>query len=334
MPNKILISVVIPTYNCSNGILPLLDSLKSQSIQKSSYEILVIDNNSNDDTKEIVQDFIDNHNLQVNYYFEPHPGSHNARNKGILESKGEIICFFDDDAEVSSNHLKLVYDEFAINKNIGVVGGRIYPKWEKEPSDWVYDYGTRKVHGVFAYLDYGDERQVLKKDFLWCCNLCIKRELLMELNGFPYEGFPAKYKQYTGHGEIELIKKVRGLGFEIIYNPKAFVFHRVNKRRITLDYFIERYERWGIEKTNWVFKSNKTKFKATLKLLKSIKKILLNLNAEAKHKIEPKYFKTIEKTRALSIFTQTLRVLFSPSLHSYIKNNNYFDEITHTGNSG
>jgi len=105
--NKILVSVIVCTYNREHYIERNLDSLSKQSLSVENYEIIIINNNSTDNTESICKSFIDNHpELQIASFNEHNQGHSYARNKGIQESKGEYLAFIDDDAFVDFYYTK------------------------------------------------------------------------------------------------------------------------------------------------------------------------------------------------------------------------------------
>ena len=93
-----MISIVICTYNRQDYLPKCLMHLKNQNCRSEDFEIILINNNSTDQTEQICQGFLkENPDLNVNYFVEINPGLSFARNRGIKEAKGSIICFIDDD---------------------------------------------------------------------------------------------------------------------------------------------------------------------------------------------------------------------------------------------
>src|SRR5271154_5729585 len=96
VPTKI--SVIICTYNRSHSLGKTIESVASESLTPSlGWEILVVDNNSKDKTRQVVEGFMFRYPEQIRYIFEPKQGISYARNAGIKESRGEILAFIDDD---------------------------------------------------------------------------------------------------------------------------------------------------------------------------------------------------------------------------------------------
>ena len=107
------LSVIVCTYNRDKYIKKTLRYLNEQSIDPRAYEVLIIDNNSTDNTAVLCKDFITagNHD-HFHYYLEENQGHTHARNRGIKESKGEYIAFLDDDAWVYSNYCENIIHYF------------------------------------------------------------------------------------------------------------------------------------------------------------------------------------------------------------------------------
>ena len=131
MKTQIELSVVICTKNRAKQLATLIQCLGSQkNIEKLNWEIVIVDNNSNDNTKEVAYAFCEGSNLKINYIFEPKPGLSCARNAGILASKGSLLLFADDDI--------LIPNEFLSNALFGVqeypefqmFGFRVLPDWQ------------------------------------------------------------------------------------------------------------------------------------------------------------------------------------------------------------
>ncbi|NCD72398.1 glycosyltransferase family 2 protein [Mucilaginibacter agri] len=99
-----MISVVIPCYNCEKLIYRAVNSVLLQTY--TDYEIILVDNNSTDDTNDVIHDIQLMHPGKVTCYFEGKKGAPYARNRGLLEAKGEFIQFLDADDELTSDKLE------------------------------------------------------------------------------------------------------------------------------------------------------------------------------------------------------------------------------------
>jgi glycosyltransferase involved in cell wall biosynthesis len=324
------ISLIVPTYNRVEYLKGSLPSFVNQSLNKDDYEILIIDNNSNDDTKEISKSILEKSNCNWKYFFEANQGLHYARNRGILEAKGELIVFGDDDIEASQDWLSEFVTEFEQNKKTGVAGGKILPKWDKQAPEWIYDYGDSKTHAVFAYLDLGNKRKVLNNLMVFGCNFAIRKKIANEIGGSFPDTFPKRLKHLSGQGETEMLRQTMKLGYDIVYLPEAFIKHHAESKRATLDYFIDRHERWAIEDIYKIVRDNKRYLSrlalfisVTRQAIKEVKKI----KPISKTSINPAYKKKILYAAIKAKIKQMFRLLWDKKLYNYILKDNYLDEI-------
>lgn len=318
----IRISLIVPTFNRASYLHESLPSFLGQTLDPVSYEILVVDNNSTDNTREVAEQLLSGAKCRQKYIFEPQQGLHHARNRGIREARGDIVVFGDDDIVASKTWLENLLHEFDREPDIGIVGGKITPIWDKPPPNWIYDYGTESVHGVFAYLDYGTERLVLEQGWLYGCNFAIRRDLAVTIGGSYPDTFPRSLSHLSGTGEIAMIDGARRMGLKVIYLPSAQVQHHVAAARATLKYFIDRHERWAVEV---VFEAvrKKGRVRAFFPLVKDSFRRLLSSLLVCRHKRKPGYCVAIEIAGALRMIRQTFRVLFDDTLYAHIRRESY-----------
>ena len=143
------VSVIIPTYNREN-ILPLtLESLKMQDFSKDEYEIIIVDNNSTDNTEFVVRQYIYECNACVNirYVKEVRQGDVYARNTGAAIANGVYLFFTDDDANFDSNWISCMVNILDEYPQVAMVGSRIAILWDEKPDTWVsqYEYLLGKI---------------------------------------------------------------------------------------------------------------------------------------------------------------------------------------------
>jgi len=240
------ISVIIPTCYPLNKSKNLILSLMSQSLSKDNFEIIVVDNNScieiNQDP--FLQEFR-NKGFNMKYVKENKEGLHNARHKGVAEASNDIILFLDDDIIASKNLLIEILRPYQDNPKAVCVGGKVLPKWEVTPPDWINYFPLYYL----SLLDKGGDLKEIA--VVHGCNFSIKKSILLELKGFNPDGFLSKDKQWLrGDGEIGLLKKIiKSRAGKIIYNPKAIAYHFIPKDKTTIKYYEERLFREGIERS-------------------------------------------------------------------------------------
>jgi glycosyltransferase involved in cell wall biosynthesis len=119
--NALYISVVVPFRNAAKYIERCISALISQTYPSSAYEIIMVDNNSTDNSAEVVRKY-----PLIKLLSETKPGSYAARNRGVAESKGEIIAFTDSDCAPSTDWLDKISEAMHI-PGVGLIqGGRLY----------------------------------------------------------------------------------------------------------------------------------------------------------------------------------------------------------------
>jgi glycosyltransferase involved in cell wall biosynthesis len=146
------ISIVISTYNRCGLLEGALRALLSQRPADVAYEILVVDNNSTDQTRPLVQSLAMQNREKLKYLFEPKQGLSYGRNTGIDAAKAPIIAFTDDDVRVAPDWAWRIKTGFEANPDIDFLGGRVVPRWPAEPPPWL----TNANWSPLALLDYGD----------------------------------------------------------------------------------------------------------------------------------------------------------------------------------
>jgi glycosyltransferase involved in cell wall biosynthesis len=213
-----LVSIVICTYNRAKSLKNTLDSIMTMSVPEDlSWEIIVVDNNSSDNTKEIVEDFKIKTRLNVAYAFEEKRGLSNARNSGIREAKGEIIVFIDDDVIVDREWMGEIFKIVNSGKEYGMIFGqtRVY-------SPDLCRLSTKEV----------DHEETFEMPCSpWAVgngnNMLIKRSTLDILGYFDISlGAGTK----IGSAEdTDYVHRVLRSGMKIIYSPDLIVYHNHGK---------------------------------------------------------------------------------------------------------
>jgi len=145
--NKIKISVVVPVYNSEIYIESCIKALLSQNYPVNHYEIIMVDNNSQDCSREIIRRYPD-----ITYLKQNKQGSYAARNKGILHAKGKIIAFTDADCEPSVDWLRNIEDAFR-HPEIGVILGRNQFASDSHILSMLSSYENAKAAYAFSNAD-------------------------------------------------------------------------------------------------------------------------------------------------------------------------------------
>lgn len=224
MQTEIKLSVIVCSYNREQYIINALQSLKDQTMNKSRYEVIVVDNNSRDNTSVLVKEFIEKHKeeLKITLVSEINQGLTFARNRGVKESKGGYVTFIDDDAVAVPTFLEEIYNCFESKKQVKVIGGRVIPIYpESDEPKWLSHY----IDGIVSKLDLGNKEKEFNKKFPVGCNMSFRKEILEELGGFNEEIL-------LRSDEKDLFERMGQRGC-IWYLPQAEVQHVMSAKRVS-----------------------------------------------------------------------------------------------------
>jgi glucosyl-dolichyl phosphate glucuronosyltransferase len=240
MDEKPDLSVVICTYN-RNSLLPeALQSALSQQACARGYEVIVIDNNSSDATREVVESFIKRGHRNLRYAFEEVQGLSHARNAGIRIARAPIIAFTDDDIRLTPGWAAAIKCAFDNYPEVNCVAGKILPRWNSNPPSWL----THKHWTALALQDYGDKPLLVSSENPLCfagANFSFRREVFQQMGPFS-PLFPRAQ-------DTEFLLRFWQAGQRGLYAPDAVVIADVQPERLTKSY----HRKWHI--TNGKFNS-------------------------------------------------------------------------------
>lgn len=233
-----MITAIICTYNRAKYIGPLLESLAANDLPKIEYEILLVDNNCTDKTREICDAYAAAHpDVQFRYTVEPVQGLSAARNRGIREAKGEIIVYIDDDALVDTHYLRDYAEWFASHPETMACGGPIIPLYETAEPDWMTPY-TKSL--LTAWMDYGNKpRKYPKGRFPGGGNAAYRKSVFEKAGLFNTE-LGRKGNNLMGAEEKDIFDKMQTLGMQIMYIPSPVLHHIIPQTKLEKEYF----DRW------------------------------------------------------------------------------------------
>jgi glucosyl-dolichyl phosphate glucuronosyltransferase len=180
------VSIVVPTYNRSALLARTLDSLLRQEAGAIRYEVIVVDNNSVDDTRAVVGRYCQRSAL-IRYVFEAKPGASCARNTGIAASSAPVVAFIDDDVEASPGWVAAIKRALDARPDVDCVGGRIDARWVEPPPPWLTQHhwgpiALQAEKGATPYVDADNASPCLLT-----ANFACRREALEAVGGFSPE---------------------------------------------------------------------------------------------------------------------------------------------------
>lgn len=228
------ISVVICSYNREAYIINAIDSLYQQTLSKDKFEVIVVDNNSIDNTAELVQEYIIDHkDFSLYYLLEARQGASFARNTGAKISKGRLLCFMDDDAIAAKGYLQTILSFFEAYKDVTGLGGRIIPRYIPAKPKWM-SYHVSSLVGNFYYgkhiKEFGKGKYPLES------NMVVIKSAFDLVGRFNTDLLGVKGELRISGESKDLCLRLQKLGKKIYYHPDAVVEHVVEVKKLTPNY--------------------------------------------------------------------------------------------------
>lgn len=231
------VTVVICTYNRCECLARALESIAAQVLPDSvRWEVLVIDNNSTDHTRDVVGEFSKRFPGRFRCVVEPQQGLSFARNTGVRESRGTMLAFTDDDVIVEPTWLQNLTAPMETAK-CGGVGGRTLiagafspPKWMKldgednlgAPLAALFDYGLRPCS--LHWPPYG-------------ANMAFRKEMFEKYGLFRVDLGISPGNRIPNE-DTEFGRRLMAAGEQLVYAPSAVVYHPVFENRLRKSYFL------------------------------------------------------------------------------------------------
>lgn len=234
-------SVIVCTYNRAHNLPRCLGALaRQQGAEAIAWEVVVVDNNSTDDTRAAVERLARELPITVRYAHEPQQGLNYARNTGIRESSGTYFSYVDDDIEVSPQWLSSLYGNFVAN-DADAVGGRIHLDPNTTLPNWIGDDETK---GFLGFQDFGDEpfRMDGRRRYPYGGNMAFHRRVVERIGYFNpllgRKGEGRKRSELFKGAETDYFHRLADSGEVCIrYEPNAIVYHQVQPFQLRKKYF-------------------------------------------------------------------------------------------------
>lgn len=229
------LDVIIPTYN-RQDLLPLaLNSLFAAEIPPGlEVVVTVVDNNSTDGTRAVIESFQKKFGERIRYCFESQQGRSHALNTGITSTTGDLVGIIDDDEEIDPKWYKTVFQAFS-ERALDFIGGPYIPRWSITPPEWLpQDYGA-----VFGSVDGGDVEVPFDSNYpgiLMGGNAVFTRAILLQVG--LYKTWLGRTDKGLLSGEDEeLYGRLLAAGAKGMYLPNLIIYHHVLPERLTKSYF-------------------------------------------------------------------------------------------------
>lgn len=244
-------TVAICTYNGAQRIPTVLDKLLSQvETEGFIWEIIVVDNNSSDDTANVVRDYQSKYSQvrPIKYYFESHQGTAFARRLAIHKAESELVGFLDDDNYPDLNWVSAAYKFGQEHPKAGGYGSKVRGQYDQEPPP-----NFEKIACFLAIVDQGSKpfRYDLLKQWVFPpgAGMVIRRKAWLEsVSEKPLLSGPLG-KELANKGEdIESFSYLRKAGWEIWYNPEMQITHHIPSSRLQPMYLLKLFRGVGLSR--------------------------------------------------------------------------------------
>ena len=225
------------TYNRAKDLAEMLESVLGQEAGAYTCEVLVVDNNSRDETRQVVEAFTDRAPGRVRYLFEARQGKSNALNTGLAAVNSPIYVVADDDLIFPPDYLGKVRDAFTAHPEIDCLGGRVLPIWRAAPPAWL----TEAHYSAIALTGYGDQPIPIGAERPLCLigGSCFRTEVVRKLGGYRGEVAPTP-AQVGAIEDAVLCRELYAAGSRGFYLPDLEIYHKVEAYRVEKRY----HRRW------------------------------------------------------------------------------------------
>jgi glycosyltransferase involved in cell wall biosynthesis len=229
------VTVVLCTYNRCESLRKALESVTNSIVPASiDWEVLIVDNNSADQTRETVLEFCGRFPRRLRYLFEARQGKSYALNSGIRATDAEVLAFVDDDVEVDPHWLHHLTALFLNGPWTGA-GGRILPESSFIAPRWMETTG-RYALAPLAFFDLGTEACELHEE-PFGTNMAFRREMFLKYGDFRTDLGPQPGSAIRNE-DTEFGSRLISAGERLWYEPSAVVYHSVPRERVQREYFL------------------------------------------------------------------------------------------------
>lgn len=230
---KYKISATICSYNRARFIVDTVESIFNQDFPKEWYEVIVVDNNSSDDTLVLLQQYKDAHpDYNFRFVTEPNQGVAYTRNRCALEAQGEIVAYLDDDSKAQPGWLKQTVDFFDARPEVQSTGGRIIPYFLTGIPDWYSKY----FFGLVGRFDQGDDvKQLTGARYPCGANMAFRKQVFEQVGMFN-TALGRSGNGLLANEEKDIYMRILGHSGKVYYLPGVEVLHAVEANKFDADY--------------------------------------------------------------------------------------------------
>lgn len=224
------VSVLICTWNRPDGLRSALNGLAKQTLAPERFEVVVVDNNSTDNTSDVVESQAKTSPYPLKYVLETRQGKCWALNTGIASARGDIIACLDDDCVPEPDWLSEISDAFE-RQEVGLLGGPCLSVLSDSVQGDPYRlFLANRFFGDFA--PYSEFAEVIDKNLPLGMNLAFRKEVAEAAGGFDVKLGP-RPDAHLGREETGFIRSAQKAGYRVFYAPSAIVRHHIEDKRVS-----------------------------------------------------------------------------------------------------
>jgi glycosyltransferase involved in cell wall biosynthesis len=227
------ISATICSYNRARFIVDAVESIFNQDFDRKDYEVIVVDNNSSDNTLKLLEDYKNAHpDYNFRYVTEPRQGVAFTRNRCAQEAKGAIVAYLDDDSKAEARWLRQIVDFFETHPDVESTGGKIEPYFLTGIPDWYSKY----FFGLVGRFDQGPEiKQLTGVRYPCGANMAFRKSVFDKVGLFNTE-LGRSGKGLLANEEKDIYLRILQQGGKVYYLPGVSVLHAVEANKFDRDY--------------------------------------------------------------------------------------------------
>lgn len=232
------LTVIVATYNRNMLLKRTLASLLSANVPTGlNVSVIVVDNNSTDNTRDVVAECERSHGDRVRYVFEGRQGKSYALNTGIANTRSELIAFVDDDEEIEAGWYDAVTRAFQ-DPTVDFIGGRTVPNWGSPPPEWL----PEDYRAVVGWADAGERTGQYGLDHPGMPmggNTVVRRTVLNRLGENAYSVNVGRMGKGLLTADDDFFNRLLDVSARGLYLPDLVVRHYVRPEMLTKTYHVK-----------------------------------------------------------------------------------------------
>lgn len=306
------VSIIICCYNSASRLPETIKHIALQEVNTDiHWELIIVNNNSSDNTKVIAHSEWKKYNLQTSFFIidQPVPGLSNARKKGVENAKFEYIIFCDDDNWLDKNYINVAYDLMEQYTEIGAAGGMSTAVSDSNFPDWFNEVQNSYAVGKQSKTS----GPITQRGYLWGAGIVIRKNLLDIVYNLDIETqlIGRNGSNLSAGDDSEICKWIILLRKELYYDESLIFKHFIAKERLTCAYKEKLFK--GFDQTSTILKQ----YDLAITIAKQNRNKILNLLIGIKHIVFLN--KNVSRTYIQFLIGPILRVS-SKNDYTFIKN--------------